>query len=81
MNSKLLSRRLILRAIGLVLSLLPFNSARAEELTWQTDFVQASKDAAKEHKYILLDFTDSDWCPWCIKMDGEAFSRAKFSMR
>ena len=79
MNSKLLSRRLILRAIGLVLSLLPFNSARAEELTWQTDFVQASKDAAKEHKYILLDFTGSDWCPWCIKMDKEVFSQAEFS--
>ena len=49
--------------------------------SWQTDFVQASKDGAKEHKYILLDFTGSDWCPGCIKMDKEAFSQAKFSLR
>jgi thioredoxin-related protein len=48
--------------------------------SWQIDFVQASKDAAKEHKYILLDFTGSDWCPWCIKMNKEAFSQAKFSL-
>jgi len=54
-------------------------SLRAAELTWQTDFAAASKQAAQEHKYILLDFTGSDWCPWCIKMDKEVFDGSQFS--
>jgi protein disulfide-isomerase len=54
-------------------------SLQAAELTWQTDFAEASKQAAQEHKYILLDFTGSDWCPWCIKMDKEVFDQSQFS--
>ena len=54
-------------------------SLQAAELTWQTDFAAASKQAAQEHKYILLDFTGSDWCPWCIKMDKEVFDQSQFS--
>ena len=54
-------------------------SLQAAELTWQTDFAEASKQAAQEHKYILLDFTGSDWCPWCIKMDREVFDQSQFS--
>jgi protein disulfide-isomerase len=54
-------------------------SLRAAEPTWQTDFAEASKQAAQEHKYILLDFTGSDWCPWCIKMDKEVFGGSQFS--
>jgi protein disulfide-isomerase len=53
-------------------------SLRAAELAWQTDFAEASKQAAQEHKYILLDFTGSDWCPWCIKMDREVFNGPQF---
>jgi thioredoxin-related protein len=28
---------------------------------------------------VLLDFTGSDWCPWCIKFDQEVLSTGKFS--
>jgi len=61
--------RLAFSAVGLALLLTATPSLRAAELTWQTDFAKASQQAAQEHKYILLDFTGSDWCPWCIKMD------------
>jgi protein disulfide-isomerase len=66
-------------AIALALLISAATSLRAAELTWQTDFTQASQQAAQEHKYILLDFTGSDWCPWCIKMDKEVFSQSQFS--
>ena len=66
-------------AIALVLLISAATSLRAAELTWQTDFAEASKQAAQEHKYILLDFTGSDWCPWCIKMDKEVFDGSQFS--
>ncbi len=27
---------------------------------------------------VLLDFTGSDWCPWCIRLDKEIFSTSEF---
>jgi thioredoxin-related protein len=27
---------------------------------------------------LLVNFTGSDWCGWCIKFDKEVFSQAKF---
>jgi protein disulfide-isomerase len=71
--------RLPFSAVGLALVLTAAPSLRAAELSWQTDFAQASQQAAQEHKYILLDFTGSDWCPWCIKMDKEVFNQSQFS--
>jgi protein disulfide-isomerase len=80
MNTNHLTRlRSAFPAIALVLLLSAATSLRAAELTWQTDFAVASKQAAQEHKYILLDFTGSDWCPWCIKMDKEVFDQSQFS--
>ena len=79
MNSNYFSPlRMAFSIAGLVLILSAF-SARAAELTWQTNFAQASQQAAQEHKYMLLDFTGSDWCPWCIKMDKEVFNKTEFS--
>jgi thioredoxin-related protein len=66
-------------AMAVALMISAATSLQATELTWQTDFAEASKQAAQEHKYILLDFTGSDWCPWCIKMDKEVFDQSQFS--
>jgi thioredoxin-related protein len=45
---------------------------------WTTDFPKALKTAKKERKLILANFTGSDWCGWCIKLDNEVFSKAEF---
>ena len=45
---------------------------------WEDDFEAAKVTAAKEKKPILLDFTGSDWCGWCIKLDKEVFSKKEF---
>ncbi len=45
---------------------------------WQTDFKAASAQATKENKMMLLDFTGSDWCGWCIKLDKDTFSKPEF---
>ena len=45
---------------------------------WFTDFNDAKAKAMKEQKPMLIDFTGSDWCGWCIKLDEEVFSRADF---
>ena len=52
-------------------------SARAEA-TWLTDLKQAQEKAKAEKKLLLLDFTGSDWCGWCIKLRKEVFSQPEF---
>lgn len=45
---------------------------------WGTDYKAALEQAAKANKPVLLDFTGSDWCGWCIKLDKETFSKPEF---
>ena len=45
---------------------------------WMTDFEKAKETAGKENKPILLVFSGSDWCSWCIKLDREVFSTSAF---
>ena len=45
---------------------------------WTTDYEAAKKQAAKEGKDILMDFTGSDWCGWCIRLKKEVFSQDAF---
>ncbi|MDA7950543.1 MAG: thioredoxin family protein [Pirellulaceae bacterium] len=45
---------------------------------WETDMKKAKARAAAEGKDLLIDFTGSDWCGWCIKLDEEVFSQDEF---
>jgi thioredoxin-related protein len=42
---------------------------------WLDDLEKAKAQAKAENKKILLDFTGSDWCGWCKKLDKEVFSQ------
>ncbi|MDP4611998.1 MAG: thioredoxin family protein [Opitutales bacterium] len=61
-----------------ILSIAFVASAFAGGDAWMTDFEAAKAKAAAENKPMLLDFTGSDWCGWCIKLDREVFSQAAF---
>lgn len=52
--------------------------ALAQEGHWTTDFAKAQAQAKSENKSLLLDFTGSDWCGWCIKMDKEVLKTKEF---
>ena len=45
---------------------------------WSTDLDKALETAKKENKAILVEFTGSDWCPPCIMMRKEVFSKKEF---
>ena len=45
---------------------------------WLTDFKQAQAEAKANNKLMLVDFTGSDWCGWCIKLDKEVFAKPEF---
>jgi thioredoxin-related protein len=45
---------------------------------WETDFDLAKQKAQQQHKYILLNFSGSDWCGPCIKLHNEIFESNSF---
>jgi protein disulfide-isomerase len=45
---------------------------------WLTSYEQAQKEAQAKHRLLLMDFTGSDWCGWCIMLDKEVFSKPEF---
>jgi len=45
---------------------------------WLANYDQAAEQAKKEEKVLLMNFTGSDWCPWCQKLDKEVFSTSAF---
>ena len=53
-------------------------SARAQESHWLDNYNKAVEMAKTDNKNILLDFTGSDWCPWCIRMDKEVLDTPEF---
>src|SRR5213593_3012649 len=65
-------------AIGLF-ACLALLQVGAEELNWLTDLPKAQAQAKKENKLVMLDFTGSDWCGWCIKLNKEVFSKSEFA--
>jgi protein disulfide-isomerase len=53
--------------------------AQAQELNWQTDMSKATELSLKENKPLLLFFTGSDWCGWCIKLQKDVLKTSEFA--
>ena len=45
---------------------------------WLTSYEEAQKEAQAKNRLLLMDFTGSDWCGWCIMLDKEVFSKPEF---
>ncbi len=46
--------------------------------TWLQDFEAAKAQATEEKKDLLVNFTGSDWCGWCIRLKEEVFAQEEF---
>ncbi|MDD5260266.1 MAG: thioredoxin family protein [Methylacidiphilales bacterium] len=55
------------------------SSAAESSLNWLTSSPAALAKAKNENKKVLIDFTGSDWCGWCMKLDREVFSTPEFA--
>ncbi len=53
--------------------------AEAKPVVWLTDLDEGIKVAKAEKKAILVDFTGSDWCGWCIRLKKEVFDQKEFA--
>ena len=61
-------RILIIALIGTLIS----------PITWLGDFNQATAEAVKTHKLILINFSGSDWCGPCIRERKEILETSVF---
>lgn len=53
--------------------------AVAADVAWNVDVPKAIQKAKAEKKLVILDFTGSDWCIWCKRLDKEVFSQKEFA--
>jgi len=67
-------KRLILSAAALLVL-----GSFASAAEWMTDYAKALNQAKQQNKPVLMNFTGSDWCTWCIRLDKEVFSAQSFS--
>ena len=63
--------------IALVLVMGSF-AMQAQELKWETDINKAIAVSNKTKKPMLLFFTGSDWCGWCIRLQKEVLKTPEF---
>lgn len=64
-------------AIGLLVCWAALQASAADG-EWLTDLSKAQAKAKAEKKLVLMDFTGSDWCGWCIRLNKEVFSQPEF---
>jgi thioredoxin-related protein len=69
-------KQLIL-AVALALGLSSAFSARANS-EWLTDYKKAQQEAKTNNKLLLVNFTGSDWCGFCIQLDRAILSQPQF---
>ena len=67
-------KKLILSLVCCLMTVTGFGA----NVKWGTDLPAAKAQAQKEKKIVLVNFTGSDWCPWCIKLKDEIFSKPEF---
>ncbi len=68
-------RLILLAAAACISCAAPFVHA---ESGWLDNYKKAQEEAKAGSKFLLLDFTGSDWCSWCKKLDKEILSQSQF---
>lgn len=72
-------KKIFLSAILLTVMLVGCSkSGTNDNLNWETNLETALQKAKTENKAVLVNFTGSDWCQWCIKLSEEVFSKSEF---
>ena len=62
----------------LILTVMLFTAFSVSAATWSTNFEEAKAESVKSKKPMLVLFTGSDWCGYCIKLEKEVFSKSEF---
>ena len=72
--------RFLMIALALATSFnLSAQSTESSSITWMTNYDEASALSKSTGKPMVILFTGSDWCVWCIKAEKEIFSTPEFA--
>jgi thioredoxin-related protein len=71
---------LLIKTCAAVVALNCSGIAHAGGETWTSDFSAAQKEATEAKKDLLVNFTGSDWCSWCLKLHKEVLDQEPFKM-
>ena len=66
--------------VFIIIVLTQSNNAQTIDLNWHTDLSKAVSISINEKKPIMLFFTGSDWCGWCMRLKKEVFNHEKFKI-
>lgn len=70
--------RVVLLSLLIVIISLGYVMMPPGQGDWVTDYEEAFVMAKRENKHVLINFTGSDWCGWCQKLDREVFNQGEF---
>jgi protein disulfide-isomerase len=68
----------IYRSLLCVAVALSFAIPITAKADWETDYKKAQQTAKEQHKLLLINFTGSDWCGYCIQFDRTILSKQEF---
>lgn len=72
-------KKLLLSLLAVVSALFMLPLAAADiPAGWTANYEQALAQAQKENKNVLVLFTGSDWCPYCVKLHNEVLAKPEF---
>lgn len=57
----------------------PASEGRGNRINWLQNYDEAIRTARASSKPIVILFTGSDWCTWCIKLEDEALNTQEFA--
>lgn len=56
----------------------PPETTATDTLPWRDNLAAAATEARDNNRLLLLNFSGSDWCGWCKRLDAEVFSTPAF---
>ncbi len=65
------------KIVFFLITLISLQSSFAQN--WKHNFQETLQTAQKENKYILVNFSGSDWCGPCIRLHKEVFTLPAFN--
>jgi protein disulfide-isomerase len=69
----------MIRTLLSLIACLAVLGGRAADLAWLTNLEKAQERAKADKKAVLINFTGSDWCGFCIKLDKDVFATKDFA--
>lgn len=61
------------------LAVIPLLVLMCSFVNWHYNLQEAEQLARTSHKYVLLNFSGSDWCGPCIRLHKEVFASSEFA--